>query len=54
MYAPLESQGMTYLGHVQRRHEEKGFLYACLFALCCCFCCFETCECCLDCFCCCD
>ncbi|PIN15349.1 hypothetical protein CDL12_12010 [Handroanthus impetiginosus] len=53
MYAPPAYQEMSYYDHVQRRREERGLLYACLFALCCCFCCFETCECCLDCLCCC-
>ncbi|KAH7282197.1 hypothetical protein KP509_35G018100 [Ceratopteris richardii] len=29
---------------MSRHREDKGFLYACLFTLCCCFCCYETCE----------
>ncbi|PSR96102.1 Transcription factor E like [Actinidia chinensis var. chinensis] len=46
------SQNMAYFEHVQQRREERGCLYACLFAMCCCFCCYETCECCLDVLCC--
>ncbi|KAM6584471.1 hypothetical protein CsatB_011473 [Cannabis sativa] len=47
-----ENEDQSYLGQVKKRHEDKGFFYACLFALCCCFCCFETCECCFDVLCC--
>ncbi|KAL6861532.1 hypothetical protein ACP4OV_017232 [Aristida adscensionis] len=53
MYNAPTAQEMSYFEHVQRRHEEKGCLYACIFTALCCFCCYETCECCLDCLCCC-
>ncbi|KQJ93978.1 uncharacterized protein LOC100828400 [Brachypodium distachyon] len=46
-------QKLSAMGHVKKRHEEKGLLYACFFMLCCCFCCYEACEHCLECFCCC-
>ncbi|PIN01613.1 hypothetical protein CDL12_25878 [Handroanthus impetiginosus] len=46
-------QGMSYSDHVQKRREEKGCLYACFFAMCCCWCCAEACECCLEGICCC-
>ncbi|XP_047076149.1 protein CADMIUM TOLERANCE 4-like [Lolium rigidum] len=52
-----QSQGddmrLSAMDRVKKRHEEKGFLYACFFMLCCCFCCHEACEHCLQCFCCC-
>ncbi|KAI7984938.1 hypothetical protein LOK49_LG14G01839 [Camellia lanceoleosa] len=35
-------QEMTYVDHVKQRQADKGCLYACLFAMCCCFCCYET------------
>ncbi|KAK9666290.1 hypothetical protein RND81_14G174600 [Saponaria officinalis] len=44
----------TYSHHIKKRHHEKGWLYACVFTLCCCFCCYEACEGCLKMFCCCD
>ncbi|KAE9588039.1 hypothetical protein Lalb_Chr22g0351151 [Lupinus albus] len=50
--APAQ-QKMSYNDHVQTRREEKGPLYAFLFAFCCCFCCYQTCECCLERSCCC-
>lgn len=53
MYDAPSAQEMSYMDHVQRRHEEKGCIYACVFTALCCFCCYETCECCLDCLCCC-
>ncbi|KAK1270367.1 hypothetical protein QJS04_geneDACA006133 [Acorus gramineus] len=51
MEAPTP-QEISYYDMVQRRKEEKGCLYGCAFALCCCFCCHEACEYCLDIFCC--
>ncbi|KAK6267980.1 hypothetical protein QUC31_012140 [Theobroma cacao] len=52
MDAPPQQQ-ISYYDHVNKRHDDKGFLYACLFALCCCCCCHEACECCLENTCCC-
>ncbi|XAR67745.1 hypothetical protein NMG60_11002634 [Bertholletia excelsa] len=48
-----EALRMSYFDHVQKRLEDKGCLYACLFALCCCCCCYEACECCVENACCC-
>ncbi|CAN6243539.1 unnamed protein product, partial [Urochloa humidicola] len=48
-----EDRKLSAMEHVKKRHHEKGFLYACAFMFCCCFCCYEACEHCLECFCCC-
>ncbi|CAO2037633.1 unnamed protein product, partial [Urochloa humidicola] len=48
-----EDRKLSAVEHVKKRHQEKGFLYACAFMFCCCFCCYEACEHCLECFCCC-
>ncbi|KAM3054459.1 hypothetical protein ACUV84_012064 [Puccinellia chinampoensis] len=52
---PSQGDGrrLSAMDHLKKRHDEKGFLYACFFMLCCCFCCHEACERCLECFCCC-
>ncbi|GJN19305.1 hypothetical protein PR202_gb06567 [Eleusine coracana subsp. coracana] len=56
MDQPSESEDrkLSAMEHVKKRHNEKGFLYACFFTLCCCFCCYEACEHCLEWICCCD
>uniref|UniRef100_A0ACD5ZPI2 Uncharacterized protein n=1 Tax=Avena sativa TaxID=4498 RepID=A0ACD5ZPI2_AVESA len=48
-----DGRRLSAMDQFKKRHEEKGFLYACFFMLCCCFSCHEACEHCLDCFCCC-
>ncbi|VVB00402.1 unnamed protein product [Arabis nemorensis] len=48
MKAPSQ-QDMTYHDQVKKRQEEKGCLYATLFALFCCCCCDENCKCCCCC-----
>ncbi|KAH9565222.1 hypothetical protein CY35_04G066800 [Sphagnum magellanicum] len=52
MYAP-DSQQMGYTDVIQQRSNDKGCLYSCVFTLCCCCFCYESCECCLDMLCCC-
>ncbi|KAM0902743.1 hypothetical protein ACQ4PT_019044 [Festuca glaucescens] len=49
----LSARRLSAMDRVKKRHEEKGFLYACFFMLCCCFCCHEACEHCLQYVCCC-
>ncbi|KFK35764.1 hypothetical protein AALP_AA4G033300 [Arabis alpina] len=48
MKAPPQ-QDMTYHDQVKKQHDEKGCLYATLFALFCCCCCEEKCKCCCCC-----